>query len=178
MSDKEIQQFRTLCARYEKNKKILKFYVRVEKKGVKLNFEVLECPPEFQNSAEDLVREMISKGIQFVSSKLVFSVSAADQNQHMINMENKLHEILVPLLNYLLKYGFEPFNLQVRNHVAVYKMEYELSHLRFIDGNWVRWTGAIWNGKSWTGEKSSSSAATDPIAETLSAFLESQFIVN
>ena len=174
MKQQAFEDFRALCTKWERNKHALGFSACAEKDGMKLRIQVLNSPPDYADSVDALAKQIASKAIQYISSTLIFPFDPKDRNEQIKFLQGKLHGIVSPLVNYLFEFGFEAFDLQVRNYRSLMQMRYELEKLQFQDGNWIRWTNEIWNGRSW---KKGESEHEDNIARALSEFMESQFQV-
>lgn len=170
MKKQLVEGFRTACLRWEKNKEALGFRATVRQESARICVEVVDYPPEFKKSIDELACEIATEGIRYISSMLIFPCAVEDRENQVQMIRGVLNEIVCPLLAHLFDYGFEKFDAQIKNHRAILQTRYELSHLQFRpDGYWIRWNGNAWNGTVWIDadgqEVKSSLPMLDPIMQ-------------
>jgi hypothetical protein len=161
--------------RYEKNKNCLNCSASVkidyENHG-RFIVELQNVQPKYEKALSTLVEDICSGAIQWLVISFTYPIAEEDTADEKLKINHALRKNAEKFINILLQKDFIAFKNTIRDHVAISKTVYELSHLKFINNKWFRWNGDIWDGKKWYKKDNNSSSYQDDVSKYIESIVK------
>lgn len=157
--------------RWKGNKELLKFTAipSFDEKKVSVTFE--NAPEKYKKALIQLTSNIIDGALYWMSLFYTKGVSQKDSDSEKKRFKEEVDEKVLVLINTLLDDGIDAFQSLLGTFSTIYRLQYELKHLQYKDGEWYNWEDYKWNGKLWEKQLPNGTVLTAPCDESIKSFL-------
>lgn len=134
---------------WEKNKEALGFKVKIRIVEGKIQMNI-DSEKKYKKAITSLTMKILNGAMQWICLAYNFQVKEEHKESEKARFQKEWSEKLELLLNTFLESGLSGFFDLLDSFKTIFRMQYELDNLTYVDGVWYRWNGDRWNGSNWT----------------------------
>lgn len=135
--------------KWMKNKEILNFDMRVSITGGRIQLNTKIDDNRYKKAVSSLTMKILNGAMQWIALAYNFQVREEDKKEEKERFSKEFNDKVEVLLNTFLESGLDTFFDLLDSYKGIYRMQYELQHLKYENGNWYRWNGDVWTGSGW-----------------------------